>query len=316
MVNSMQNTKLVIGIDGGGTKTVALLADEFGDVLIEEVDEPSNFQIIGVETAAKTLLKLIKTCCTKVGCAPNMVAVIVMGLTGAGRLSDQDRIAEGIKKLARSRHVKLNTIIVESDARIALEGALRGASGIIMIGGTGSIAYGKDSDGIIHRVGGWGRILGDEGGGYFLGREALLAVMRQYDGRGESTLLTELITAKHKLENVEAIISAVYSEKLDIASLAPDVIEAAREGDRVAEKILQQGAVEIEEHVRVLSSKLNSTQKIHTVLLGGLLSGENLYSRIVREKISGSLPNVQIQPAMASASYGAVLMALSAVRMS
>ncbi len=315
-MNNIKSTNLVIGIDGGGTKTVALLADESGDVLSEEVGEPSNFHIIGVEVAAKTLVKLIKTCCVKAGCATDMVSVIVMGLAGAGRLPDQNRMAEGVKKVARSRRLKLNKIIVESDARIALEGAFRGATGIVMIVGTGSIAAGKDNDGTIHRVGGWGRTLGDEGGGYFLGQEALIAVLRQYDGRGESTILTDLIAGKHQLENVEAIITAVYNKTIDIASLAPDVIEAAREGDRVAEKILQRGAVEIEEHVRVLSSKLNSTQKIHTVLLGGLLSGDNLYSKIVREKISGSLPNVQIQPAMASPGYGAVLMALSAARTS
>jgi N-acetylglucosamine kinase-like BadF-type ATPase len=313
-VSEEKHTSLVMGIDGGGTKTVALLADESGDVLMEEVGGPTNFQVIGLDAASKNLIHLIRMCCKNAGYPANMIAVFVMGLAGAGRASDQDRFADSLMKLARSRRMKLNKVVVESDARIALEGALRGAPGIVMIGGTGSIAYGKNIDGTIHRVGGWGRVLGDEGGGYYLGQEAILAVLRQYDGRGESTMLTELIATKHKLENVEAIIAAVYSDGFDIASLAPDAIEAARLGDRVAEKILQRGAGEIEEHIRVMSSKLNSTQKIHTVLVGGLLSGDNLYAKMIRDKISGSLPNVQIQPAITSPGYGAVIMALSILR--
>jgi N-acetylglucosamine kinase-like BadF-type ATPase len=313
-VGEKVRSNLVMGIDGGGTKTVALLADDSGDILMEEVGGPTNYQVIGIDAASKNLIHLIRTCCKNAGYTANTVAIVVMGLAGAGRVSDQVRISERVIKLARTRRMKLNKIVVESDARIALEGALRGAPGIVMIGGTGSIAFGKDIDGTIHRVGGWGRIVGDEGGGYYLGREALLAVLRQYDGRGEPTILTDLFAERHTLTTVEQIIAAVYSDGFDIASLAPDVVEAARQGDRIAEKILQRGAAEIEEHIRVMSSKLMSAQKIHTALLGGLLSGDNLYAKMIRDKISGSLPNVQIQPAISSPGYGAIIMALSILR--
>jgi len=114
-------------------------------------------------------------------------------------------------------------------------------------------------------------------------------------------MLAELIGANHKLGSVEAIIAAVYGGDFDPASLAPEVIEAARQGDRIAEKILQRGVGELEEHIRIVSSKLNKTQKIHTVLLGGLFSNDSLYSKLLREKITGSLPHIEVKPAQSSA---------------
>ncbi len=316
MSTPLKKAKIVIGIDGGGTKTIALCADDSGDVLAEEVGGPSNFQVIGIDAAAKNLLKLIKACCSKAGVPPQAVATLLLGLAGAGRVSDRERMAAGLLKLARARRVALAKVVIESDARIALEGAFRGTPGIVVIGGTGSIAYGKDPTGLIHRVGGWGRVLGDEGGGYSLGRDGLIAVLRQYDGRGEQTCLTEIFSRRFGFSSSDDIVRMVYSEGFDVASLAPEVIQAAKEGDRVADKILARGAVELEEHIRVLSAKLNSTQKIPTVLMGGVLSGDNYYAKMVRDKLTASLPNIQIQPSMASAAYGAVLMALSGLKRS
>ncbi len=309
-----KQSRYIIGIDGGGTKTVALLASESGDVIAEEVGDATNLNVIGFDQAIKTILQLIKTVSSKESKSLQNLDVIVLGLSGAGRPKDQDRVSEGLRKLARSSRLKFNRIIVETDARIALEGGLRGAPGIIMIAGTGSIAFGKDTDGTIYRVGGWGRCFGDEGSGYFLGRKALTAIARHIDGRGEPTVLKQMVEKEFSLDSQDALITSVYAKGFDVASLAPLVIEAARQGDRVAEKILIRGASEIEEHLRVLVGKMDSSQKINTVLIGGLFINDSYYQKVVMEKIAGSLPHVHVQPSMASGAYGAILMGLAALK--
>jgi N-acetylglucosamine kinase-like BadF-type ATPase len=314
----MAKKQFVIGIDGGGTKTAAMLADLKGNVLVEQTGGPSNFQIIGVEKAAEVLFDLIERCCAEIGCSVDEVRSIAAGLTGAGREADQERMRIGLVEYAHRGRETLREVIIESDARVALEGAFRGNVGIILISGTGSIAFGKDQAGNVHRAGGWGRILGDEGSGYSIGRDALNAISKDLDGRGKPTLLTKLVAKQFGLSDQEKIISAIYRDNFDVALLAPLVIEAATSHDVEASRILNKATFELAEHVRALLNKIEKVsrvrQKIPLAFIGSVISSDNVFSNILRNKIVFSLPQISIVKPQALPAYGAVLLALRSLR--
>jgi N-acetylglucosamine kinase-like BadF-type ATPase len=314
----MAEKQFVIGMDGGGTKTAALLSELRGNVLVEQTGGPSNFQIIGVEKAAEVLFDLIERCCREIGCSLDDVRSIAAGLTGAGREGDRERMHNGLVEYARRREATLRQVIIESDARVALEGAFKGNVGIILISGTGSIAFGKDQAGNVHRAGGWGRILGDEGSGYAIGRDALNAVTKDLDGRGKPTLLTNLVARQFGLSEQENIIAAIYRDDFDVASVAPLVIEAATIRDVEASRILNNATFELAEHVRALLNKIEKASRVrHKVplaFIGSVISSDNVFSNTLRNKIVFSLPQISIVKPEGPPAYGAVLLALRSLR--
>lgn len=312
----MKKTSLVIGIDGGGTKTTALLADLNGNTLAEAIGGPSNFQVIGTEQAAQVLYSQIHSCCSQVGKALKDIGVIVAGLSGAGRESDKIRMRDAFIAVARKARVSFPIVEIESDARIALEGAFSGSPGIILISGTGSIAYGKAHDGSILRTGGWGRILGDEGSGYTIGRHGLTIVCRQLDGRMKRSMLTKLVEQVFGFDSQEKIISAVYREQFEIASVAPLVIEAATKGDEECARIVNRAAFELTELVRTVTLKLEEVgrgrpqQKLPLALYGGLITAENVLRKILCHKITFSLPQIKMIENPGTPEQGAVRLAI------
>ncbi len=305
----------VIGLDGGGTKTLAILADRKGTVLAEVAGGPSNFQIIGIEKASEVLCSLILECCEKAERPSTEVLAVVAGLTGAGRPADQHRMREAFLDFARRQGIVPDSVAIESDARIALEGAFKGLAGIILIAGTGSIAFGKTKEGEVFRAGGWGRIVGDEGSGYSIGREGLNLVSKHLDGRAKETMLTRMVAEQFGLKDQETIIKAIYRDNFDVASIAPVVIKAAGQHDTESERILNRAAFELAEHVRALTFKLEGAtrgprQKIPLSFVGSLLTEQTLFSKIVKHKIEFSIPQITVVKADASPAFGAVLMAL------
>ncbi|HLP15239.1 MAG TPA: BadF/BadG/BcrA/BcrD ATPase family protein [Bacteroidota bacterium] len=315
----MKSTRYVIGMDGGGTKTVAIIAALDGTIIAEHVAGPTNFQFIGVEKAAQTIYSLICDCCNSAGCTVREISAVTLGLAGAGRTGDQKRMADGLRAYAVSQGTRLKEVIVDSDARIALEGAFKGGPGIIVIAGTGSIAFGKDRHGVIHRVGGWGRILGDEGSGFFIGRAGLTAVTRYIDGRGEKTSLTKLVAEKFCLSDQTEIITAVYQSAFDVASIAPLVLEAAMKNDQVSRLIVEQASTDLTNHVRALGMKITPPsrrkvrEKIPVSLIGGLIANDTLLRRMLLAQMELALPHVQVTEPLSVPAYGAVVMSIAAL---
>jgi N-acetylglucosamine kinase-like BadF-type ATPase len=303
----MKKDLYYIGMDGGGTKTAAVIISAEGNILAEHVSGPSNFQIIGVEKAAKIILELVRECCSSVQCTTTAVAGVTVGLTGAGRPVDQERMAKGVLAAARAAGMKLRGLAVESDARIALEGAFKGGAGIILIAGTGSIAF----------VGGWGRILGDEGSGYFIGRSGLTAVTRHLDGRSTPTLLTKMMAREFGLKTQADIIAAVYRNNFDVAAVAPLVLKAAGKSDEVCMAIVAQAVWELGEHIRAMSMLLQPSvltsikRKIPIAFIGGLIANPTLLSDLLGRHTREEIRSVQRIEPMAPPMYGAALMALS-----
>jgi N-acetylglucosamine kinase-like BadF-type ATPase len=300
--------KYLIGIDGGGTKTDCAVADLSGKIIRQTAGKPSNFLVIGVEEALENIFALIEQNLFELGGDFSDVKQIVIGVAGAGREEDALLLEKGFKDYSDQEGVHFKGVKVVSDAHIALQGAFPDSAGCILIAGTGSILFGKDEKGIIHRVGGFGRLIGDEGSGYSIGRKALNAVSKASDGRGEETLISELLNAKMNSGSSTSIINKVYKEKLDVASVAKIVIEAAEEGDPIAEDILDEEADELVLHIKSLLDKIH-TDKLNVAFSGSLIDNKNFYSDLLKQKIISTLPKVKVVKPTASPVSGAILLA-------
>jgi N-acetylglucosamine kinase-like BadF-type ATPase len=309
----MNNSLYIIGIDGGGTKTSAALCAMDQTILAEAQGESSNIQLVGIERASEILLALIQQCCHSVGCTITEIGAIVAGVAGVGRVTDQQQLLDGLNFLSNKNQLQLPPFGIESDARIALEGAFRGKPGIILIAGTGSIVMGKNAAHKLFRVGGWGRLIGDEGSGYAIGREAFRIVTKEIDGSKSKTRLTKLFAEHLHLDSQEAIIQAIYRDHFDIASVVPFVLQAAVKNDVAAKKVLTQAAMELAETVaRTFNSLTNGKSKNERFPLsfaGSLLTNDNFYSRKVRSIIKRMHPQLSLRIAETSPVLGAVLMA-------
>ena len=158
------------------------------------------------------------------------------------------------------------------------------------------------------RVGGFGRFLGDEGSGYMIGKKGLVAVSKQFDGRGEKTLISELLKEKFKIDSPEVLITEIYKNNFDIASVAPLVIEAAQQNDEIALKIIDDETDELLLHISTMQKKIN-VEILLTAFIGGIITHKNIYSDTLRKKINEQLPNVLVKDAEKPPAIGAVLMA-------
>jgi len=299
--------RYLLGLDGGGTKTKCVVTDHDLNILNECIGGPSNFLVFGTEEVSNTLLSIIQECISQLKIEPDHIDSILLGTAGAGRRDDAERLENEFIKLAEKNGILFKNFRVESDARIALEGAFSGAPGSILIAGTGSIMFGKDSDGMIHRVGGFGRILGDEGSGFQIGRLGLSAVAKYYDGRGPRTILKEMIEKVFNITDSSSMITEVYKNKFDVASVAPLVMKAAEQGDDVCVHILNTEIEELIEHVNTMKVKLNEPV-LKISLIGGTITTENYYSNLFKEKVK-LIEGVQLMEPELPPQVGAALMA-------
>ena len=310
----MSRTSVVLGVDGGGTKTIGLIADMSGNVLSSREVAATNPNVVGFEECAKTLSKLIQGCCEDIRCSPDELRSVVLGLAGADSAEFRERITDNLNALLVKSGSKALSIAVETDARVALEGAFDGGAGVVVIAGTGSNVIGKTVRGVVVSVGGWGRILGDEGSGFAIGRDGVRALTLVMDRRGDPTKLKELIAGKFHWTSREDIITAVYQEKFDLAQLAPLVMEAAVDHDVVCQKILQNAAAQIVEQVRVIVMQMGILRKISLVMSGGLLKQGTVFANVLHLKVMKSLPQAELCQSMNSPAQGAVRMALERIK--
>ncbi len=300
--------KYLIGMDGGGTKTKCVLTDIDLNPIYETIGGPSNFLVIGTDKVSETILNLINECVSSQKISVEDIEAIVLGTTGGGRRNDAELLEKKIFEDAKQKSLTINKFRVESDARIALEGSFSGKAGSILIAGTGSIMFGKDDKGDIHRVGGFGRFIGDEGSGYRIGRIGLNAVARYFDGRSKSTKIADLLEQEFSISSSEELITEVYRNNFNIAAVAPLVFDAAESGDKIAQRILEDEADELLLHISAMKTKLN-VELLKVSLIGSLLTTANYFSYLFNEKVIRRFNDVQIKEAEHSPEFGAALMA-------
>jgi glucosamine kinase len=232
----------VVGVDGGGTKTEAVIMDAQHRVIGEGRAGPSNPLRVGIVGAAAAVREAIDNACASAKLRRTDLVAAEIGLAGARRRELRERMRETLAPLG------VGEIEVVTDADIALYGATDGAPGLVVIAGTGSICCGIDARGKRFCAGGWGPVAGDEGGGAWLARRALRAIAYAFDGRGPKTALTDLACAYFHVTSADDLTTAIYAPTITnerLAGFGRDVVEAAKANDEVAERIVADGGTEL-----------------------------------------------------------------------
>lgn len=251
---------IFIGVDGGGTKTHAVLLDENRKILAEGYSGASNPLRVGIETALTNIFSAIEKACDAANKSRSDIAAIVCGLAGVRRADLRHSIKQRISEQFRIKAVEVTT-----DAEIALYGVNYGKAGLVLIAGTGSVCLGKNDGGATAVAGGWGPLAGDEGGGAGIARRALQSIAKASDGRGEKTVLSEYAVEYFRALSADDLTVAIYSPQMDnarIAGFARFVAKAAREDkDKIAVRILNEAGTELGIAANAVIKKLNLTKK-------------------------------------------------------
>jgi N-acetylglucosamine kinase-like BadF-type ATPase len=300
----------VLGIDAGGTKTVCLLADDRGQVLSEARAGGANLQSAGELEVEKVLHRVMEEA---LGDHDVLPAAICLGIAGVDRPDDSD----AVRGIMRRIGFKTPTLVV-NDALVALVAGAGDEPGVVLVAGTGSIAYGRDARGRAARAGGWGYLLGDEGAGFWIGRAALSAVVRQFDGRGPVTLLTDMVLKHMRLDSPTQLIHEIYYRDVHrhaIAGLAALVDQAAEARDAVAGQILARAGAELTAAAASVITRLDMRgQMFPTILAGGIFRGVPWLATDVTARLSEVAPRSEVRLLDVEPAIGAVRLAIAAAR--
>src|SRR5712692_6862349 len=293
-----------LGVDGGQSSTTAVIGDETGRVLGSGVAGPCNHveSEAGREKLAAAVSESMAAATRMAGLpsAPEFTAAC-FGMSG-GAADKRDVIAS----LVRTRHLE-----VTHDAHIALLGATGGGPGIIVIAGTGSIAYGRNFQGGVARAGGWGHIFGDEGGGFDLVRQALRAALRYEERWGPATILGRRLMEATGAASVNEVLHLFYTRDFPrdrVAGYAPLLEVSALEGDAVARHLLQQAAQQLATLAGNVRSQLfQAGESVYLATIGGVFQSKILseWFRILIELE----PGCTVGPAKYDPALGALLAA-------
>ena len=259
-----------LGVDGGGSKTLAIIVDQQGRERGSGLAGSANYATIGLAEAVQNICSAVMQ--AKKAAGIEVLSKAWLGLAGVDRPTDAAYLHPYLSSLAM--HVKIT-----NDSELILS-ACPNAVGIALIAGTGSIAIGQDGYGKVVRTGGWGYLIGDEGSGYTLATRALQMAVQAVDGRGQSTLLLPAILQHWQLARADDLLDVVYNqhEKGRIARLSRCVLEVASQGDEVAQQMVEQGALDLAAHVYAVYRQLDlSGQPLTLALSGGLLLHEAEY---------------------------------------
>ncbi len=266
----MSPSNLLLGIDGGGTKTVAWIApldDDTNTVVLGRGEAgPGNPRSAGFEATEINILAAIAGAFADANLPPSTAVAACFGLAGAGRHIEQNRLVEWA-----TLHGIAQSVRVTSDAEPVIAAASPDDCGIALICGTGSLAWGRNAAGQIARAGGWGYLMGDEGSAYAIALAGLKAISRAADGRGPSTAIREPMLAELHVQWPDDFIDQVYSPhttRQRLASLAKIVFDVAP-ADPVAQAIIAAAAADLAEIISTLCRRLQFPGGAYTLALAG-----------------------------------------------
>lgn len=235
---------------------------------------------------------------------------LVAGVSGAGRPDERRQLEAALfERMKTSISVDRSAVVVVTDGTLALEAALGSESGVVIIAGTGSLALARQDDGSPQRTGGWGRLLGDGGGGYGLGRAALRAFARALDGDRPTGLSRDLAEALH-VHDLNGLLRAVYTKNLVIQDLPVRVLLSAFEaGDREAARIVEGQIAELTGDLERLIGKLQADRLTHRIVVMGGLTRHGAYSRKLVEEFEAVFSGWEVEISTRDPVEGALAMA-------
>jgi N-acetylglucosamine kinase-like BadF-type ATPase len=281
---------LLLGIDGGGSKTRALITDRDGTALGEGIATSSNYHRVGFDGARTAIETAIADAFARAGRAPERFAAATFGLAGVDRDADRDLYA---RWLDDGRLTARYSIV--NDAQLVLAAGAPEGWGVSLICGTGSMCYGKSQSGAVARAGGWGYLVGDEGSGYNIAVRAIQLATQTADGRSFAKALLAAVLDYWKIERPEDLVTCLYDSDTTlakIAGLAPSVLALA-ETDQYARRLLDGAAAALAHHLDVVVKKL-ALEKPPVALAGGLLCVSEALRAAVVARASTPLGDVHV----------------------
>nr|WP_263327133.1 BadF/BadG/BcrA/BcrD ATPase family protein [Neobacillus sp. Marseille-Q6967] len=291
----------LLAVDGGGTKTRAVLVDAEANILGEGKAGPSNYHVVGTVGAKEALVEAILAAFKDAGIEDGQsvkVKKAVFALAGIDTSNDEIEVAGVVQQVVKEMSIEIDSLLVENDCLSALLGATQNKAGILLIAGTGSIVFAHDGKNRIIRSGGWGHRVGDEGSGYWIGKQAIQSVLKMQDGRGEETLLSKLILEKFNFNNIEDLYNWTYSDSYsvdDVGALAAVVDEAYRLGDGVSKCILDAAVDELLLLVETAIEKADIQEdEFDLIFQGGVIHNNHYIKSQVLERIQQSARKVNI----------------------
>lgn len=297
----MGGVSLYIGVDGGGTRATGVLLDGSGAELARASGPAGIVRDADGAASAAVVAELARRLLSAAGAAS--ATALCCGLAGAGRVAEQAAVRDAVRRHGVAAHV-----VVVGDAEAAMDDAFGGGAGVLLIAGTGSIAWAAGSGRRPVRTGGWGHLLGDEGSGYAIGLAGLRAILRAADGRAGPTALRDVLLAATGLRAPEDLVRfAAAAAKADVAALAPHVLDCAARGDAAASAILG-GAVHELADLAVTAARGAGLAGPAVAFAGGVLGAAAVRERVARE-ITRRLPGAKVVDRDVDAARGAALIA-------
>jgi N-acetylglucosamine kinase-like BadF-type ATPase len=299
-----------LGVDGGASKTAALVTDDSGRPLGDGIAGPSNHLRVGIETAARNIERAVNRALVTANVASREIVWAYCGIAGSDHPAHRQEVVESLSDFFPRRN-----FTVDNDARIALTGAIGFGPGVVVIAGTGSVAIGRNEAGEEARAGGWGPLVGDEGSGYAIACAGLAAILCAFDGRGPATRMTELLQRDFDMtpSDLPRFVYAQTTNADDLARLGKLVIDAAESGDALAGGIVTRSGGELARAVLAVAGRLGLTSTDFPIAYvgGAFNAGETLLAPM-REAILAAAPEARIVQPANTPVEGAARMAIRA----
>ncbi|TFJ94279.1 BadF/BadG/BcrA/BcrD ATPase family protein [Lentibacillus salicampi] len=276
----------VMGIDGGGTKTKAVIADMSGSIIATSAAGPTNPNTVSKDQLKQTLESLFLSLEVTSDVSLKHVKSLFAGISGAGNETNRNDLKELMEPFMPGN----TSIQIEADPVNALYSGTYGSPGVVQISGTGSITYGINRHLKHDRIGGWGYLFGDEGSGYDIGRQAIISALKSVDGRGPETMMLSMIYTHFAVSDAQSLIRKIYAASIPknaISPIAEIVFEAYQQQDNQANAILQQAAKEMAVSIESLYEKLfEPGEQINVVLCGGVFSEKDVLPAFIRQELT------------------------------
>jgi len=294
---------IYLGIDGGGSKTSCWIGDE-NSVIGQGRAEGSNIIRVGEAKARQALLRAIELACNDAKIIPDEINHTCVGLAGAARPEVSAAVRRILGEVLNSR------LDVVGDMVIALEAAFGGEPGVVVIAGTGSIAYGRDAHDQTVRVGGWGPVVSDEGSAYWIGKAAVAAALRGFD-EGQQTLLLDAVMKPWQVEtHAQIVMTANASPAPDFAGLCTAVCLAADLGDGTARRVLARAGEELGALGKIVVRRLfDGKSNVQIGMAGSVFVHSHIVREAFRDTVKDAYPDANIQAAVAEPVSGALALA-------
>ncbi|HXW90660.1 MAG TPA: BadF/BadG/BcrA/BcrD ATPase family protein [Terriglobales bacterium] len=294
---------IFIGIDGGGSKTACLIGDE-SSLLGSGVAGPSNVVRVGERRAREAMHAAIRQACAQAGVDASRISRTCVGIAGGARAETAGPVLRILSEIISG------DVEIVGDMVIAMEAAAGSGPGVVVISGTGSIAYGRNEAGRTARAGGWGFAISDEGSAHWIGRAVVAAVMRAFDEDQRAALLEGLMKVWQVKTREQMIMSANASPPPDFAGLLPTVISAADSKDPIAHDVLAQAGAELAILAKIVIARLfKKGQGVAVATSGGVFRNAALVRQIFYNNLRLTYPKIIVSENVVDPVRGALELA-------